>query len=64
MKMAANIASKKSVIKYNYSQHLPCFGVAVYLGKIYEESKSRLPTIPRSTICKRGAKEIYGLFGP
>jgi len=31
-------------------------------SKIYAESKSRLPTIPRSPICKRGAKEIYGLF--
>ena len=33
MKMGDNIASKKSAVKYSYSQHLPCFGVAVYLAK-------------------------------
>ena len=36
--------------------------ICVYLAKICAESKSRLPTIPRSPICKRGVKEIYGLF--
>jgi Mg2+ and Co2+ transporter CorA len=62
MKMGDNIVSKKSVIKYHYSQHLPCFGVAVYLAKIYAESKSRLPAILRGPICKHGVKEIYALF--
>ena len=62
MKMGDNIVSKKSVIKYHYSQHLPCFGVAVYLAKIYAESKSRLPSVLRRPIGKNGVKQIYDLF--